>query len=229
MTQKLYIVALIAFMLSLSLVNAQTLVAGKVYGNSMDNLVAQATVEIKCSEAVLTTKTLGDGTYAVKFENNVCSLGDSVEAYAMRGTLTGQTSNQVKECREDCDDDYFAVANIMIKDAGSTTYSSSGGIRESDNVQPIKWFICGNNVCDSGENEDTCPKDCHTEPEEQEKKETTTQETKEEKQEAKEITGASVGIEDYISLQMISSILAFLIILLIGHLIIQRRNQRIKI
>ncbi len=233
MTQKLYFVALITLMLTLSIASAQTLITGKVYGNSSDNQVAEATVKITCKETTLTTKTLQDGTYALRFENSLCSLGDTVQASATRGTLTGQTTSKVTECGTNCEEDYFSIANIIVKDTSSTTYSSSRGTKQRDDVQPIKWFICGNNICDNGETPDTCSKDCSTtqqttqEPEEPPKlQETQTipPTTQENKWLNNTITGAAIALGNKINLPIAVAFLAFLIVLLAGHKIIQRKK-----
>ncbi len=235
MTLKLSIAVFLAVLLSLALVNAQTLVAGKVYGNSFDNQVADATVEVRCRNTILTTKTLGDGTYALRFDNALCSLGDSVQAYATKGTLTGQSSGIIGECGENCEEDYFSIANIMVKNTATNPSRGGGsGIRNEDDVQPILWFICGNDICDNGESEDTCPKDCSLglEPEENEEK----QEPEEiggAKDNAKEpennnrswITGAFTAIGSYMNIPLLSAILAFLIILFVGHKVLQRRKK----
>lgn len=155
MKEKLVFVLILTFMISLaSLTSAQTLITGKVYSDGSSNIVSGALVTVACYDYILSTSTLEDGTYAIKFD--LCSLGESVKVSATKGNFYGEDTGTVIECDgTNCaDSEYLAVLNLMIKTQSKIIVQhSSGG----------KYYFCGNGKCDSGENERTCPKDCKKE------------------------------------------------------------------
>lgn len=239
MTLKLKVITFILVaILYAGLANAQTLIAGKVYDSSY-NIVPDATVKVTCNYKTLATKTLSDGTYAVKFDNSVCPSGSIAEVYAEKDNLAGENEGSVRECGDDCDDDYVSVVNVNTKEINTQekipsnkveSENSGGGGGGSRRTDPVLTFICGNGVCDSGETQETCSSDCYVEPE------TETQETSEETRtidlapeeknnDGSSITGAFIAAGNSINLPILSGILGFLVILLIGHKIIQRKNK----
>lgn len=135
----------------ISVVSAQTLVAGKIYDSGYDNLVSDADVNVVCNSNTLTTTSLSDGTYAVRFEQTDCDLGDDVDVNAVKGILSGSGSGTVIECNEenDCAEGYVSIINLAIKSQYSGSHSGSS-----------RYYLCGNGKCDTGESANTCPKDC---------------------------------------------------------------------
>jgi hypothetical protein len=133
------------------MVNAQTLIAGKIYGADYSSTITDASVRVTCGSESLNTISLGDGTYAVRFEQADCDLGYSVSVVSDKGGLTGSGSGVIIECdNANCDENYFAIINLALKARQTSHSSGSGG----------KIFICGNGKCDSGETVNTCPRDC---------------------------------------------------------------------
>jgi len=135
---------------------AQTLIAGKIYNEGYSGIVSGADVLVTCNSASLNTNSLEDGTYAVRFDIGACTLGDSVKVAANKSGLSGQASGNVGDCDgQPCtDSNYLAVLNLMIK-ASALNSPFSGG-----NSGGGGYYLCGNGICNSGENERTCPQDC---------------------------------------------------------------------
>ncbi|GEM_PF-6415429 len=226
MTIRLQLISFaIAVILTLGIASAQTLVAGKVYNSDYSNVIDGVSVTAQCAGNKLTTVSLNDGTYAVRFDNSQCTLGNGVSVYASKGSLSGSESGVVIECAGDCSDEYSTIINMAIKNTGS---GSSGG--SSGGGGSVRVYICGNGKCDSGETAITCARDCavtnNTNITSNENNQTEPINLEGNNTISFGITGASVSLWDKLSLPFLVSLLAFLIILLIGHKAIQSRKKK---
>ncbi len=152
-TFELFTFGLLFCIFLISFINAQTLVAGKIYTSNYADIVSGAEVTVTCNSNPSTTTSLDDGTYAVRFEENLCGLGDNVNVNAVKSDLSGSGSGVVIECNEqnDCTEGYISIINLAIKTKQTENYNSGGSRR---------YYYCGNNKCDSGETINTCPRDC---------------------------------------------------------------------
>jgi len=219
------VLIILALSIVSSLASAQTMVAGKVYNSDYSSTIEGATIDVKCNSYSLTTTSLADGTYAVRFAESECTLGDNVNVVSNKGELTGSGSGIVAECEDNCQEDYFVIANLAMKQKPSSPGGSSGG--SSGRV-----YICGNGKCDSGETAITCKRDCEV-------KTNLTVNNNETNQTEPialngtepvsfGVTGASVAWEEFLSLPLFVSLLVFLVILLIGHKMIQKRKSKVE-
>jgi len=140
----------------ISFINAQTLIAGKIYTSDYNALVSGAEVTVTCNSNSLITNSLDDGTYAVRFEENICKLDNNVQVNAVKSGLSGSGSGVVVECdgSNDCDSGLFSIVNLAIKSQSSDDDNDNNGGSNG------RYYFCGNNRCDSGESVNTCPKDC---------------------------------------------------------------------
>jgi len=153
-TKGLLSLGLLLGIFLISVINAQTLIAGKVYDSGYNNFVSGAGVTVTCNSHSLDTHSLDDGTYAVRFEENICDLGSSVEVNSGKGSLSGFGTGIVVECDDtsDCDSGLFSIVNLAIKSQSNNNNNAGSGNH--------RYYLCGNGVCNSGENVNTCPKDC---------------------------------------------------------------------
>jgi hypothetical protein len=149
--------SLFLVIMSLSLASSQTLIAGKIYNSGFSSTISGADVSVTCNSQSLHTNTLGDGTYAVRFEETECIDGDSVSVSASKSGFQGKTGNGiVSKCEgDDCSDNYVIIINLGMK-----TQTSGSGSGEGRSWG--KYYMCGNGKCDSGESINTCPADCKT-------------------------------------------------------------------
>src|SRR3989338_11634255 len=110
-------VGLILGIFLINLVNAQTLVAGKIYNSGYTDVIKDVSITVTCNSNVLTTTSLDDGTYAVKFNENLCGLGNSVNVNAIKEDLSSSGSGTVIECDSpnDCTEGYVSIINLAIK------------------------------------------------------------------------------------------------------------------
>ena len=106
----------------INVISAQTLVAGKIYTSGYSDIVSGADVSITCNSNILDTNSLDDGTYAVRFNQSECGLGNNVEVSASKGDLSGSASGVVIECNDqnDCAEGYVSIINLAIKAKEST-------------------------------------------------------------------------------------------------------------
>jgi hypothetical protein len=232
----------------ISVINAQTLIAGKIYTSNYDNLVSGADVSVTCNLYPLTTNSnplitnsLEDGTYAVRFEENICNnTGDSVQVNSIKAGLSGSGTGVVVECdgSNDCDSGLFSIVNLAIKPQSNNNNNggSSGG-----------YYFCGNNRCDSGETINTYPKDCkltqnqtttttttNTTNTETTNENTNTEETggettpPENQTRVSRITGAVTGVLGNFGLLIIIIFILVIIGLSISVRLIRKRKQNIE-
>jgi len=80
---------------------------------------------------------------------------------ANKDNLAGSNNGVLVKCEDsNCTGDYLSIVNLNLKvqtPSSSSSSSSSGG---SGGGSYRGYFNCGNNKCDTGETEKTCPKDC---------------------------------------------------------------------
>ena len=112
------------------IVSAETLIGGKIYNSYFDSYSEAASVTISCSHGgqaySKSTSSVGDGTYAVEFEEGECSIDDSVTVTATKADFSGDSQGTIKECDGDgeCEADYFAIVNVIMR---KITTPSNGG------------------------------------------------------------------------------------------------------
>ena len=128
--------------LSISMISSKTLVAGKLYNSDFSATIADTNVTVWCDSDYLNTISLADGTYAVVFNTNTCSVV----------TITTTAPN------------YMKIVMELPNEQTDDTETPSGG----SNYPSGKFYLCGNNVCDTGETANTCPEDCSVVEEEEE-------------------------------------------------------------
>ena len=90
------------FILSMGLVSAKTLIAGKIYNADYSDTVAGANVTVMCDHggvvSFANTNSSADGSYGVEFSEtgfNACNDGDTLTVYAEKGSLTGMESGVI--------------------------------------------------------------------------------------------------------------------------------------
>ena len=159
--------ALPLLIILISLTSAQVLVTGKVYNSDFSGPVSVQNMNVTCNDNgnlnTLSTDNLSDGTYAVIFDDAYCGLGDNVKVSFSNSDLSGSGTGTVTTCEEDCDTPYLSVINLALKAVQTDTSSSSSSSSSSGGGgggSSHGYFNCGNNKCDTGETEKTCPKDC---------------------------------------------------------------------
>lgn len=149
---------LVLSVLSLNLASAQTLIAGKVYNSAFSDTISNVDIKVTCDDrASLSTISLSDGTYAVRFEESECSEGDNVRVLSSKTGYLDKTSyGTVTRCEgENCEEAFVIIVNLGIGTSSSSSGSSGHGHGTS-----VRFYMCGNRICDSGETVNTCPTDC---------------------------------------------------------------------
>jgi len=142
-TNKLIITSLISLfaiiLVGLNFVSANTLVGGTIYDGSPDNPVSGAEITVQCDSLYLDTTSLSDGTYAVVFDKESCSIINSEakdESYStMKLTVYIQDDTDEEEDNSD--------------------KPSTGSTKRTNSV-----YLCGNGICNTGESSNTCLRDC---------------------------------------------------------------------
>jgi hypothetical protein len=152
-TFKLLSLSLFLMIFLINIVNAQTLVAGKVYDSEFSSTINGVTVSITCNSFNKYADTLGDGTYAIRFDESECTKDDSVSVIASKSGFQEKTgSGTVRKCEEAvCEEDYVVIINLGMGTNSPENNNGGSGRR---------YYYCGNNYCDTGETATTCPKDC---------------------------------------------------------------------
>ncbi len=204
---KILTIISLLLILSVGITSAQTLIAGKIYNSDFSDTLADASVHVACgSSEPLDTHSFSDGTYAIRFNETECNEGDGVDVTASKSGFNTKTiSGIISKCEGgDCGGNYFTIINLGLDispPAPTSNGGSSGG--GSGGGGSSRYYLCGNGICDSGENVNTCPQDCNQTIElielnfkdnETKEETTTTQEQGETQQTAfSKITGAVVG------------------------------------
>jgi hypothetical protein len=130
--------------------NAQTLVTGKVYNSDYSGIVSGASVSVTCNDNTNVTDSINDGSYAVVFDSGICTNLSSVTVSATEGSRSGSGTGEVGSCVEaNCDSQFISVVNPNLKETSNPPSRSSG-----------THTVCGNGICESGENSATCSQDC---------------------------------------------------------------------
>jgi hypothetical protein len=105
--------------LSLNMVNAKTLVAGKVYDMTQETVgtVDGAEVNVSCNGLFNQTMTNSDGSYSVSFDDALCNESHVVDISAQKGGLYGESpGNAVHDLSGICDgcNVYMSVGNVFM-------------------------------------------------------------------------------------------------------------------
>jgi len=141
---------------SMGLLSAQTPVMGKIYTSDYNAVIPDASITVSCGSNSLSTISLNDGAYVVRFDPEYCAFPGSVSVEASKGNLKGSDSGSLIECDGiNCTGDHFSIVNLALKIPGQSQSIASGGSKAY-----LGHYNCGNNKCDSGESIKTCPKDC---------------------------------------------------------------------
>lgn len=156
----------LAFILSLNLASSQVLVAGKIYNGGFSDVISGASISVVCNSHTLNTESLVDGTYAVRFDETECSEGNSASVSASKSGFQGKTgSGTISVCDgADCDEDYVTIVNLGMETAPASTGGTGGGGGGGGSGGggfSVRYFMCGNGKCDTGETIKTCAKDCN--------------------------------------------------------------------
>ncbi|KHO53811.1 MAG: hypothetical protein QT05_C0001G0033 [archaeon GW2011_AR13] len=124
--------------LSIGFISANILIAGTVYDGKPNLIKSGVLVNITCDSDILQTTSLSDGAYAVVFDTDSCT------------SVLVESEYDVTEIIMEVEDD----------SPQTTTTTSSGGGSGSSRSSNLRYYFCGNGVCDTGETFSTCPKDC---------------------------------------------------------------------
>jgi hypothetical protein len=113
-------IILVLALLCLPAVLAQTCdpvyVSGEIITNdNIEQPVDGATVDVYCNSNLLSTTSLPDGSYAVKYVDCACKWGDSVTVTATKGSATGSNTGTVNWDFAEVD---ISVVNVSIPEFG---------------------------------------------------------------------------------------------------------------
>ena len=151
------------FISSLNLASSEALIAGKIYNSDFSDTIEGADIIVACNSNTLSTNSLTDGTYAVRFDETLCNDSSNVSVVASKSGFQAKTGpGVVRKCEaQDCEEEYVTIVNLGMKtspaNTGNTGRTGNSGGSSSGS---IKYYLCGNNKCDTGETPKTCPKDC---------------------------------------------------------------------
>ena len=120
--------------LSIGFISANILIAGTVYDGKPNLIKSGVLVNITCDSDILQTTSLSDGAYAVVFDTDSCT------------SVLVESEYDVTEIIMEVEDD----------SPQTTTTTSSGGGSGSSRSSNLRYYFCGNGVCESGETSSTC-------------------------------------------------------------------------
>jgi len=90
--KKVYAFAfMIMFLFAVTMVSADTIIAGKIYNSDYSAIVEGANVTVTCDDNVLNVISGADGSYKVNFGGAICGEGDSLSVDAVKGSLFGSS------------------------------------------------------------------------------------------------------------------------------------------
>lgn len=227
-TRIFYFASIFIVLSLINIASAQTLVAGKIYDADYSSNIAGAEITVTCDGSILNTISIHDGTYAVRFEVSECVEGSTATATASNSGFYSKTSSGVvTKCDSgDCGEEYFTIINLGLDSITPNTESTSS----SGGGGGGRFYLCGNGICDTGENIDNCDRDCTPNEmidlkfetgEGSEDLETNSEENQEPTQEQTQqtglskITGAIIGTLEDTGLKIFAIFSIILIILLI--------------
>ena len=202
MKSRIFYLLPVLIVLSLALISAQTLVAGKIYDTDYNNIIiADANIHVTCNISYLDTISLNDGSYLVAFNDTECIGGDTIAVTASKSGFDTETESEVLVSCTGAGCINFKILNVILNVSATTPATSSGGGGGGSS----RYYLCGNGVCDSGETIVTCAKDCTPEftPLNYETEEENTEEITEISEEEQEIpqtslfskiTGGTIGV-----------------------------------
>jgi len=221
---------LVFSLLCISFASAQAVVAGTVYNSDFSDTIEGADMTITCSGSLLTTNSITNGVYGVKFDTGICNLGDNVDVVLSNGYLGSASGTLVNWPTVDPLISYLVIINVNGLVVSPEPRSGGGG-----NYRPTNYYLCGNGVCDSGETISTCPEDCIlnlvnlgtdlNNEDEEEPVDTNLEEPEETQGFFSRITGAVVGAVK----STIGMVIIIFILVLAGMVILVRRIKYSKI
>lgn len=163
--------------LSLGFISANMLVAGTVYEGNPLNFKSGVSVNVTCDSLTLGTISLNDGAYAVVFDVDSC------------GSVLVES-----------DYEFTQIATQVEEETITTPTSNTDTGSHSSGGSSIRYYLCGNEICDSGETANTCSADCTIEETTNNSSLNETQENSEttEPQNQRGITGAFIGVGTFV-------------------------------
>lgn len=146
----------------ISVVSAQTLIAGKIYNSDFSDTISGADVSVFCNGNQINTISLDDGTYAIRFEEDLCAENDDVEVTASKSGFNEKTeSSVISKCEDgDCGGNYFTIVNLGLEVKSDEPVDTGGSSSNRRRGSSGGFYLCGNGKCDTGETVNTCPVDC---------------------------------------------------------------------
>jgi hypothetical protein len=145
----LFLGLFLVVIMSISVVSAQTLVTGKVYNSDSSNVISGAEVTAQCGSSELRSSvSKADGTYAILFLKDVCSLTDTVKVTLSNG-YSGTGTNSLLSMLEAGDITKFSVVNLNGAVVTPTPSNGGGGgggssctYNKNYNWQCSEWSAC---------------------------------------------------------------------------------------
>ena len=207
-----------------SSVSAKTLVSGITYNSNFGATLADASVKVECAGGLTkNTVSLNGGIYGVAFDADECSKTSTIKVSASKGNLAGNAQGGIVACNG-CDEAYLSIVNVVLTEQPQPPAEDEED--EDDDGRGGYFYLCGNGLCDSGENNNLCPQDCKLIENEAQKTSLSTGSSEPEQGEEggnAGITGAAIGGG---AAGMIIPIIFILAIILISVIIFVIRKRR---
>jgi len=150
-----------------------TMVLGKIYEGDYASTVSGANVEIICNGVTGTRVSISDGTYGYAFPVSDCGFSQKLSVKATSGVKTG--SQEVLLPSLCSPSGCVAMMNINVAGPSPPAQVSSGGgggggggasggsYKTTVQNAVNESAVCGNDICEAGEDSTTCPLDCKVE------------------------------------------------------------------